>query len=596
MPEPTQPWLYALALDQFKYHAHVRDIDLRAFHQRMVECGLLPNPTVEAMGAKADALDYALLQSMEKRLAALEDRLSAPLVANRQWSNPAHEQWVAGSGIKNDGVAAPGICDDFLNRVKAGMAKSGPTCQECGDTGIVNTFEPSPTNRGETGDMENWPGPCPKCSVHEYQAREVNEGKRLEAQARHHEERANALQKKVDELTKASPVSAVLLTRTQDLHVAVYLLNAERSRLRALVLRILGFLSNDDNIVIPAELPDNFEETVMSYIVGHDENREKAQQEAERLRREMAQQNNEWLGHAAPIENERDALRVEVSRLNTLNNTIACEYEKENKELGEALDALAQEKALSMNLRTQSMEALAKAEAEVKRLGVELDKQCQAHHAARERFKDEIKAVHAARAASAEGYRDTIKEIAAERDALKTEVGRFRPILSAIDRAVELHPKFEARSRADTIHGLLFIIQELRADVTRMSEYHDRGPVRHQQELAAANAERDAALARAELAEQEVSNQTYRGNSVSYWHQKAETYGNLVSGIAPKLRAKDNETLVDAADRFVKDTGADLRNALSLLGQCRDRFPISVGGMMSFTDLIDDLIAKYRKA
>jgi hypothetical protein len=46
------------------------------------------------------------------------------------------------------------VCLDALKR-----------CNECGGTGTVNTFVCPPTSMGEHGDMENWPGPCPKCNV-----------------------------------------------------------------------------------------------------------------------------------------------------------------------------------------------------------------------------------------------------------------------------------------------------------------------------------------------------------------------------------------------------------------------------------------------
>ena len=38
------------------------------------------------------------------------------------------------------------------------------TCKTCGGTGTINAFVPGPTCRGEHGDMENWPSPCPDCA------------------------------------------------------------------------------------------------------------------------------------------------------------------------------------------------------------------------------------------------------------------------------------------------------------------------------------------------------------------------------------------------------------------------------------------------
>jgi hypothetical protein len=56
-----------------------------------------------------------------------------------------------------------------------------------------------------------------------------------------------------------------------------------------------------------------------------------------------------------------------------------------------------------------------------------------------------------------------------------------------------------------------------------------------------------------EFAQCELMNQTYRGNSVSFWHAKAKAYGNVVHGIGPKLGVRDGETLVNAADRLIDE-------------------------------------------
>jgi hypothetical protein len=56
-----------------------------------------------------------------------------------------------------------------------------------------------------------------------------------------------------------------------------------------------------------------------------------------------------------------------------------------------------------------------------------------------------------------------------------------------------------------------------------------------------------------EFAQSELMNQTYRGNSVSYWHAKAKAYGDIVHGIGPKLGLRDGETLVNAADRLTAE-------------------------------------------
>lgn len=378
MTDNAHPWIYAFHLGSDRDGIYMRNDDLRAIHKQMVALGLLPNPKVEAIGDKADALDYELLQSMEKRIAALE-------------------------AVRKD-----------------------------------------------------------------------------------------------------DPVSSVLLTRANDAEAEITRLR--QSLASEIELRRTASATHRCKVCGArwTQWPDG------TWTLQHDTCGKCCDMVA------MGEQ-------MEPI-----GLTAEVARLNALNDKIADEYEKENVELCEALDKL-------------------------EKLGKGMDKQCKAHQVARDRFKEEIKAARASRASAAQGYRDAIKEIAAERDALNEEVER----LSA----------------------------EWQADVERMCA-----------NLAKRTDERDAAIARAELAERAVYSQTYRGNSVSYWYQKAETYGNLVHGIAPKLGAKDDETLVDAADRFVKDTQADLRNALSLLGQCRDRFPIRVGGMMSFTDLIDDLLDKYRKA
>lgn len=76
-------------------------------------------------------------------------------------------------------------------------------------------------------------------------------------------------------------------------------------------------------------------------------------------------------------------------------------------------------------------------------------------------------------------------------------------------------------------------------------------------------AEAETRLARMELERMTAENaaQTYRGNSVSYWHQKAVRYGDLVMSIGPKLGAREDEKLVDAADRFVAERELPLRDA-----------------------------------
>jgi hypothetical protein len=61
-------------------------------------------------------------------------------------------------------------------------------------------------------------------------------------------------------------------------------------------------------------------------------------------------------------------------------------------------------------------------------------------------------------------------------------------------------------------------------------------------------AERDEQIA---ALERELGAQTYRGNSVAYWHDKAKAYGDMVHGINPALGAREDERPVDAAKRVM---------------------------------------------
>jgi hypothetical protein len=67
------------------------------------------------------------------------------------------------------------------------------------------------------------------------------------------------------------------------------------------------------------------------------------------------------------------------------------------------------------------------------------------------------------------------------------------------------------------------------------------------------NLRKDRDTLKARVAELEAADVAGMGNSVGYWYAKAKAYGDIVQAIGPRLGRRDDETLVEAADRFIAE-------------------------------------------
>lgn len=139
-------------------------------------------------------------------------------------------------------------------------------------------------------------------------------------------------------------------------------------------------------------------------------------------------------------------------------------------------------------------------------------------------------------------------------------------------RAEKEQLETERRKAQDYLERTCSERDKLAADVERLTKAHDHqynvaGLMLREAEHSAREVERLTAQLRKVLdvdaadleavTDAEVSKQTYRGNSVEYWYNKAKCYSELVHGIGPKLRRTEDETLSAAADRFIAESASE---------------------------------------